>query len=239
MSLQLKGNSETDNPSVQPSAAEENPWDYKGNETKQEPYRVTANTVSPAVQVDKGQDNSIMSVLVKIVIALVIGAILIFGGKGIVSVLMPEGEDITSLINKDCNTIASELNVTFQDNTEWVSQIHQYSNGTTTVKAAEGIGVVYIDGKQAGIHIRDKNYTIYGIQIGQGEKEAHDHTTYPFDNFMSILDDMSEGKTTTYYYYNNERNDCVALTINDTTNRIVGITYFNDFNLIMENISRF
>lgn len=77
-------------------------------------------------------------------------------------------------MKKDANSIATELGVTFQDNSEWVSQIHQYSKGTTT-----------------------------------------------------------------YFYYNNEHNDCVALTVNDTTNRIVGITYFYDFNKIMETIDRF
>lgn len=47
------------------------------------------------------------------------------------------------------------------------------------------------------------------------------------------------GDYLTYFYYNNEQNDCVALTINDTTNRITGITYFYDFNKIMEKIDRF
>lgn len=240
MSLQLKGEQHLEKQRNTESISENNPWDYKTNvELDDEPYHIIQNSVTASIQGQEKQGNPLKDIITKLVTAFVVCLVLIFGGRYVVSSLMPDGRDITELLKKDANSIATELGVTFQDNSEWVSQIHQYSKGTTTVKAADGIGIVYIDGKQAGIHIRDKKYTIYGIQIGQGEKNAYDNTSYLYDNFLSILNDMAEGKTTTYFYYNNEHNDCVALTVNDTTNRIVGITYFYDFNKIMETIDRF
>lgn len=240
MGLQLKGEPDLEKETFNDNLPENNPWDYKKNaEFEEEPCLIIHNSVTASIQGQEKQANPIKVGIIKLIIALMIGVVLFFGGKYIMSILSPEGMDITSILNKDADTIASVLGVTFQDNTEWVSQIHQYSTGTTTVKAADDIGIIYIDGKQAGVHIRDEKYTIYGIQIGQGEQNAYDNMTYPYDDFLSILNDMAEGKTTTYYYYSNERNDCVALTVNDTTNRIVGITYFYDFNKIMETIDRF
>ncbi|MCM1159157.1 MAG: hypothetical protein NC300_12590 [Bacteroidales bacterium] len=242
MGLQLKGESGAKNNEGENSIREEaNPWDIPNMPEDKEPYQTTviSNSMTAAIQGEEKQGNPAAKAVRTIIMALVVGAVLIFGGRAVVSVLMPEGEDITDLLRKDAATIAKELGVTFTDNTEWVSQIHQYSNGQVTVKAAEDIGIIYIDGKQAGVHIRSKAYTIYGIQLGQGEKQAYDHTTYPYDTFLSVLNDMAAGKTTTYYYYNNERNDCVALTISDTTNRIVGITYFYDYTRITETLDKF
>ena len=245
MGLQLKGDGDNSLSEGQVTENVEktvNPWDVPGKGMEEDaPYQTKTihNSMTATIQGQEKQDNPIVTAIVRIIIGLVVCAVLFLGGKAIVSVVMPEGEDITNLLTRDANTIAAELGVTFTDNTEWVSQIHQYSKGTVTVKAADGIGIVYIDGKQAGVHIRSKAYTIFDIQIGDGERHVYNNTSYPYDNFLSILNDMAAGKTTTYFYYNQERNDCVALTINDTTNRIVGMTYFYDFNKIMETIDRF
>lgn len=210
---------------------------------EKEPYRVnTIPSDSMILQREKEREkNQITGMVVKIVVAFLVCGILIFGGKKIVSILLPEGEDITNLLKKDANAIASELGVTLVSNTEWVTQIPQYSSGTLSVKSDSDaeIGIVYIDGKQAGIHIRSNKYTIYGIQINDGEKEAYDNTGYPFDGSFSVINDMAEGKTTTYFYYNTQQNDCVALTINDTTNRVVAITYFYDYARIVETLDMF
>lgn len=214
-----------------PATGEWSPWE-------EEPYQTVAvnNTVPNSEQMTKESGNVIVSAIRTIMILLIIGLVILFASKAIVSVVMPEGEDITPLLTSNADTIATTLGVAFQDNSEWVSRIHQYSGGTVTVKAAEDIGVVYIDGKQIGIQVESKAYTMFGIQIGDGEKHAYDHMTYPFDDFLSVLNDMAEGKTTTYFYYNQQRNDCLALTINDTTNRIVGMTYFTDYHRVTETL---
>ena len=213
------------------TAGEWSPWE-------EEPYQTLEvnNTVSNPEQMTEETRNFIVPAIRMIIILLIIGSIIFVASKAIVSVVMPEGEDITSLLTSNADTVAAKLGVTFQDNPEWVSRIHQYSKGTVTVKAAEDIGIVYIDSKQIGIQVESKAYTMFGIQIGDGEKYAYDHMTYPYDDFLSVLNDMAEGKTTTYFYYNQKRNDCLALTINDTTNRIVGMTYFTDYQKVTETL---
>lgn len=214
---------------------EEDPWEYKGVKNRN-------NTISsePMVNMelnDSRNGNAIVNTVVKIILAFIVVGMAIFGGKKIVSIVMPEGVDITEYVNKDEKDIANGLGITFSDNTEWVPQIHQWTNnGKVTVHSNEDIGVVYIDGKRMGLHIHTNKYRLYNIQIGMGEPEMNKKTTYKFDNFLSVLNDMAEGKTTTYYYFNNAQNDCIAVTINDTTNRVAGLTYFNDFNKVTESL---
>lgn len=241
MGLQLKGDNETTNGNSQFSMGTEeqsNPWDVPNVLEENEPYRgkIINNTMTATIQGQEKQRNSGIDIFVKFVVVLIVCAVLVFGGKAVVSVIMPEGEDITNLLRSDANTIATQLGVTFTDNSEWVTQIHQYSNGNATVKAAEDIGIVYIDGKQMGIHVRSKKYTMFDIQLGDSETSVYNGTSYPYDNFLSVLNDMAEGKTTTYFYYNLEQNDCLAIAINDTTNRVVGLTYFYDYNKVTETL---
>lgn len=241
MGLQLKGENEpgSKGEGIQKNGEESiNPWELPNVVEEKEPYHtvVINNATTAEIQGAQKQGNPVIKALIKLLMFLLAGAVLFFVGKANVGTIMTEGTDITSLLRKDANAIAADLGITFTDNAEWISQIHQYSKGAVTVKAAEDIGIVYIDGQQAGIHIRSKKYTIYGIQVGDGEKETYDYTSYPYDNFLSVINDMAAGKTTTYFYYNVEHNDCVAITINDTTNRIVGMTYFYDYKKITETL---
>ena len=210
------------------------PWEYnRGSKDikDMDPQPIVSNA---SVSKD---NNSAVSSIIKIVMAFVIVGLLIFLGKKLVSVVLPEGEDVTQYIKMNEKDIAAGLKTTFSDNAEWVPQIHQWTNnGKVTVHSDENIGVVYIDGKQTGIHIHTKKYMLYNIRIGMGEVEVNKGTTYKYDNMLSVLDDMKEGKTTTYYYYNQAQNDCIAVTINDTTNRVTGITYFNDFKKVTESL---
>ena len=110
---------------------------------------------------------------------------------------------------------------------------YHYSKGNAVIKGAEDIGVVYIDGRQIGVHIDSNKYTIFGVQVGDGEKNMYDNTTYPYDSFISIMDTMGD-KSTLYIYYNQSRNDCIFFRINNTTNRIETMTYYSDFRKVTE-----
>lgn len=216
---------------------EKDPWEYrKETDNMMEPIS-SRPIVSNNVPVSSDNGNQAAGAIIKVIIAFIIVGALVLGGKAIVSVIMPAGEDITEYINKNEAAVSSGLGITLADNTEWVPQIHQWTkNGKVVVHSNEDVGVVYIDGKQTGLHIHTKKYKIYNIQIGMSETEVNKGTTFKYDDFMSVLNDMKEGKTTTYYYYNISQNDCVAVTINDTTNRVTGITYFNDYNKITETL---
>lgn len=216
---------------------EKDPWEYRKQADDLMDSMRSQPVVTNNVSTSGNNNNSVVSGIIKVIMAFVIVGALVFGGKAIVSVVIPAGEDITEYVNKSEKEISSGLGITLANNTEWIPQIHQWTNdGKVTVHSNEDVGVVFIDGKQMGLHIHTKKYKIYNIQIGMGEIDVNKGTTFKYDGFMNVLNDMQEGKTTTYYYYNNSQNDCVAVTINDTTNRVTGITYFNDFKKVTESL---
>ena len=249
MGLQLKGENGTEratvtseqNPWDTPKKVE-NPWDVPGKEDdllKIEEPKVVYNTAMAEMQGKQKESNPVAGMIVKIIIALVVCGLIIFVGKKIVSVVRPEGEDITKYLGQNANTVAKELGLTLTDSPHMEANIYQYSKGTVSVKGTEDLGIVYIDNKQMGVHIPTKKYTIFGVQVGDGEREMYNRTSYPYDSSTSILNTMS-GKGTVYIYYNRERNDCIVFYINNTTNRIESMTYFNDYKKVtetLENIS--
>lgn len=245
MGLQLK--SDNDNKDkVQLSMREQNswdtpkkdidPWDNPIDDLYEEP-KVIYNSAMADLQGQQKQGSPFVGILLKALIAMVVCAVLIFGGKKIVSVVMPEGKDVTPLLVKKADVIATELGVTFTDNPPWTTKVVEYSESDPIVKGTtEGIGVVNMDGKQIGVHIQTKDYTMFGVRIGDGEKHMYDNTTYPFEGFYSILNTMSD-KATVYIYYNTSRNDCIFFLINNTTNRIESMTYYYDYKEVSEELS--
>ena len=98
------------------------------------------------------------------------------------------------------------------------------------------IGVIYIDGNQVGLHINNKKYGMYGVAIGDAMAHAEKDMKFDYNKSTSVLDDALSGKSMTWYYYNTETNEAIALTENETTARVVAITYFSDFHKVTENL---
>jgi len=245
MGLQLKDGNQTDtsqepkgvNPWDAPKK-EVNPWDVPEKEEvdlKIEEPVMLYNTSMAELKAQQKESNPLVGAFFKIIIALVVCGIIMFVGKQIVSVVRPEGQDITNLLNKKESEIAAELGLTFVDDPAMERNIYQYSKSKATVKSAGDLGIVYLEGRKIGVHIPSKQYKIFNIQIGAGEVEMYNRTTYPFDSSLVLLDTMGD-KATVYIYYNEQRNDCIVYYINNTTNRIVHMTYFNDYKKITETL---
>lgn len=239
MGLQLKGdNGEKEAVNMRPydDPDMEDPWE--SGRLIDETYHtsVLKSDLDANIIKKRESEKKIGPMILKVLMMFIIVGVLIVVGKEVVSRVRPEGTDITGLLKSNEETLSSKLKVTFKDKPEWEGRIHQYSTGKVTVKATDDIGIVYIDGKQAGVHIESKKYTMFGLQLGDGEKHVYDNTTFKFDNFHPVLDDMAKGKTTTYFYYNTAQNDCVAVTINESTNRVVGLTYFNNYKQIVSTL---
>lgn len=101
---------ENDNRFAPGTESNGNPWDNP-NRKEEEPYqmKVISNSMTAAIQGEEKQKGMAAGVVVKTIIALIVCGALIFGGKAIVSVVMPEGEDITDLLKNDAAAIASQL----------------------------------------------------------------------------------------------------------------------------------
>ena len=147
------------------------------------------------------------------------------------------GKDFTDSLRMTEDELAAEYKITFTDNANRPKAIPQYSNGKVSVRTGKGLHVVYIDGKQVGINTDSRDYRFYGVGINDAQVSIEKKLKYEYDNCMVILNDMMEGNSTAYFYYNRANNDCLVLTCSESTNRVVSMTYFTDFNKVSAGLS--
>lgn len=196
------------------------------------PVRITSTVVAPTPSAPKSGFDAM--VLVKWVVIIIVAVVAFNLIKGLVN---PKAVDVTGYGNYDTAQLEKAIDETLEKNTAMSNKITHYSNGTVTVDSAEGIGVVYIDGEQKGLHIDEKKYCMYGISIGDGERVAEENMTYDYTDSMLVINDIAVGNSTAVFYYNTTKNDCLVVFVNDNSARIVAMTYFNDYKLISTNLS--
>ncbi len=147
--------------------------------------------------------------------------------------------DVTSLVNASKSTLESTLNVELESHPELAKRIYCYTEKEVSLDGGdEGIGVVYVDGIPCGLHIDHRKYTMFGLHMGDSEIDVDNNLTYPYEGHFGVLDDYYDsGNSRGEFYYNKANNDCIVITYNDFTGRILAITYFNDFGKATETLS--
>lgn len=180
----------------------------------------------------KSSDFDVM-VIVKVVVII---AVVVLVVKLFSNWLNPKVVDVTECIGLDANGVANELDIDMKPDANMAKQIHHYSQGTVTVEGNGEVGVIYIDGVYAGLHVDVKGYSLFGVAIGDPEYDAVEALSFDYDDSMVVLDDLMSGNSSTVYYYNLQKNNCVALITNGNTNRIVAITYFSNYAKVTETL---
>lgn len=244
MALSLKGNDEQNNEEMLKNdlskadtgyADDKQSDDFSDLETPAyKPVVISTEVIKP-VGLDS-KKNDITGIIIKAVVAVIICLVAFTVGKALVKKLAGP-KDITDYVNKSESEIEKALGVNLVDSPEKVSSVHQYSNGKISVSSDGNISVVYIDGVQKGVKIDNKKYTMFGIKIGDSGNHISDKFSYDYENSFVVLNDLMSGKSTTEYYYNRSKNDCFIVIINEDSGRVVSMSYYNDFQLISENLS--
>lgn len=181
-----------------------------------------------------------------IITVLTIGVIigLIFFAKNYISSkINPEIIDLTPYAGKDEKILSDELDVELTESDEWLANILFWlgdQGRQLEIHANEDMGVFYIDGRQTGLFVHEKNYELYGIRVGMGDKKALEVTTFPYkeNDYFVVEEDMNEGKNTTYYYFDKGKNDCIGITKNDTTNIVEGIMYIDNYQVFSKDLKQ-
>ena len=175
--------------------------------------------------------------IISAVIGLIIVGIICFGiYKGAQYFTGSGGKDITDKLTMTEDELAKDMKITFEDNENKVKSVQQYSRGTVTVRSGKDLNVIYINGKQMGINTSSRSYRFYGVGINDPEVNADKNMTFKADGAMSILSDLTGGKSDVYYYYNETDNDCLVLVINKESNRVVDMTYYYDYKKVTESL---
>ena len=242
MSLQLKGGNNTDNSNVLDGIQQSsNPWDRPNStqtEINYEEPKVIYNTILTEDSVQNQKGNLVGRAFVKMIMVFAICGLLFFVGTQVKSVILSETIDITTSLKKDAKTLQSELGESFGNAPVWATKVYEYSESEPAFEGTEDIGVIYMDGRQIGVHIASSQYMLYNVKIGDGEKHLHNNTTYTFDSYLRMMDTV-DNKETLYIYYNVGQNDCIFVLINNVTNRIESMTYYNDYKKVTEQVTTF
>ena len=173
----------------------------------------------------------------------VLGIILllaIIGGMafGLHKWLFPEGKDVTYALGLPMNEFQAELMLTM-DHSYDGAFIPNYYNGKVTASedTFAKMRVFYYDGELAGYDTSSNRYAFYGITPGIGETHIDEKFTFPYDSSFTVLNDIGNGSSTTFFYTNSRDNTAVSITINDHSHRVSKVTYYNDLNKTIENLS--
>ena len=242
MPIQLKANDNNDNEKNEEQLREEQGLDAYESTSKysqdsdmdgRNTYQSNPVTIKKEKRINSG-NRSVVYKVIGIILVL-----LIFYGlyRGAMYMTSSGGRDITEDLTMSEESLASAYNITFQDNSELVSKVPQYSGGKVSVRSGGGLNVIYIDGKQVGISTTSRSYKFYGVAINQPGKDAEEDMTYDEDDSMVVLNDLMGGNSNSYYYYNKKNNDCLVITVSGQTNRVVSMTYFTDYKKITRNLS--
>ncbi len=168
-------------------------------------------------------------------IGLIVAIIIVFiASQGVAYVVDSGGKDVTHLLRLSPNQISEETHSIFKFEDEYAEHLPVYLGSNIRVVSDGRLNVIYINGRQVGINTSDRKYKFYNVSINQAEITAARKTTYKYDDSVKIDQNLNGLHSNSYIYYNAERNDCLVLTVNNTSNRVASMTYFTDYNLISE-----
>ena len=167
---------------------------------------------------------------------IVIAVIVFVAVKFIINLANPKVTDLTPYINVEAEELSKKLDLDFKDDADMASKVNQYSRGEITVKGDGDVGVVYIDGQYAGLHTDSKSYSMFNLQVGDPEYSMEDDMSFESDESMCVLNDLAGGSSTAYFYARSGGNDCFVIIVNEHSNRIAAMTYFNDYMKVTETL---
>lgn len=139
--------------------------------------------------------------------------------------------------DKDTATIEKELSITLGENTNEVQYIPSFEF-VPKVFGDKEIYVIMNNNLRIGLRLEDsKEYTLKGVKIGEKLADARKILEDDYTDTVEFFNDNKTGSSTTTMYYNREENEGVAITVNDTSDKIVAITYYWDVNIVINGMN--
>lgn len=168
---------------------------------------------------------------------------------------LPSGQkkSLNNVVHLPQANIETELGITLAQNPSFVSKL-SIPNGKadgfqTYTTSKDDFSVIYYNGQQFGISFSSRNYSLYGVSIGDSEASVFKgiehpygvlledgNPAYAFSEHFNMLEDMSRGNSTATYFIGTDKS-VLVLVFNDTTNRVVNIIYYYDAERILEDVS--
>lgn len=137
--------------------------------------------------------------------------------------------------NLSVETLQNDLHISLSLDDTMAKKLPIWDSGsnTFTVVSGDKIGLIYKNGTQpVGLTFTSKQYSLYGISVGDSESHIYKASTFPTDNSFEVLNDYQSGNSVATYFCDSQNNTCLVVQINQASHRIASITYFNDINIV-------
>ncbi len=162
--------------------------------------------------------------------------VIYFSYQAIIYMMETGGEEISYILDKPDDYIVRELDTSFEDDLELADKMPIYTSGRVTVKTDGELNIIYLNNRRIGFNTTGRKYNIYGVSINQTEIGLRHRMTYIFDESLHTIGNAYGGKSNITYYHNLETNSCLVVIVSATSNRVVSVSYFTDFDAVTEGL---
>ena len=142
------------------------------------------------------------------------------------------GFEVARMLPMSESKIEKELDTSFHEDNSLIGEVTQFPESGMHVMTDGHLNIVYENNVKVAVNTSSRKYKFYGIGINQPQIENSKRMSYNYDGVFQRTEDTLSGISDTYYYYNRKKNDCLAITVNSTSNRVVNLTYYCDFERI-------
>lgn len=232
--MQLKMKNEEDNTNL--SSSNSNDSIVPNTIIAEEPYMSHDPIIPQTPHSNKGY----IGLVIKLIFVFILIVVIIIFFPGIKSYVTKQPLD------KYASTLSAEaiekdlfISLSPDSNMAKALPITKPDDNIFTVNSNGSLGVIYKNGNPAGITFTSKRYTLFGFKIGEPEADIYKegNITFPTDNNFEIVTDYASGHSVATYFVDDTTNTCIVAHINQTSHRIVAITYFNDARIATNGIS--
>ena len=162
--------------------------------------------------------------------------VIYFSYQAIIYMMETGGEEISYILDKPDDYIVRELDTSFEDDLKLADKMPIYTSGRVSVKTDGELNIIYLNNRRIGFNTTGRKYNIYGVSINQTEIGLRHRMTYIFDESLHTIGNAYGGKSNITYYHNLETNSCLVVIVSATSNRVVSVSYFTDFDAVTEGL---
>lgn len=152
--------------------------------------------------------------------------------QGILYVTDSSGFEVARMLSMSEEDISKELDTSFHQDNSLISAATEFPDDSTRIMTDGHLNIIYENNIKVGVNTSSRKYKFYGIGINQPQVQNEKRMSYKYDGIFRRTEDLMGGKSNTYYYYNRQNNDCLAITVNVSSNRVANLTYYTDFSRI-------
>ena len=210
-------------------ASKEKEIEWQGGSIQKDFWAYDYDNSKEAI-ISKTKKMSVKLIIFIIAVVLIssISSIILF-----VKSLQSKPTDVTKIVRYDEPQFSKTLGLYFTESEVFAQKVRVFSEDKVTAKTDDGFGIVYIGGKQQGIFIDSTKYTLYGLRVDDKCDENFSKTTFMHDKVYSEVVDYSAGFKNYCYLYNTGNGDCMIVSYDTRTNKILELGYFYNYKTIL------